>query len=75
MTFEENGDLVLSSGRRLETWDAVVGLSLDMRDSGGIICVYGGYDDVVSTDSFTVAERSELADAMIARWQAFKAAV
>ena len=66
----------LSSGRNIDANSGVIGINEDGE-------VFSGYDErVLGIDRpewagddeapFSAAERAELADLMIARWQAFK---
>jgi hypothetical protein len=74
----ENDELVFSSGRAIYAFSGQIGLSLEGDD---LELTYG-YDGSISTpiaDGWqsvhtpTPAECVELADAMLARWTAFRA--
>jgi hypothetical protein len=74
MAVDDGRRIKFSSGRVLEPYAGVVGLSADGY-------VYGGYDDQFwdgkpdpwdAPQNLDAADMVELADAMIERWRAFK---
>ncbi len=69
----DNGAIVFASGKMLEAFTGIIGLEC----TGDVGDAFYGYDGAVGELSgenprFTIAERNELADAMIAQWQKFK---
>jgi hypothetical protein len=61
----QGGDLVFSTGKRVYCHANIVGID----DAGE---TFEGYDGGIESDKLTMAERIELADEMIARWQLYK---
>lgn len=72
MTNSDDG-FVLSSGREVYANGGIVGLTVFDAYEG--LDTFYGYDGGLSLDNWTPAERVELADHMIARWQAFRVAI
>jgi len=69
ITGEWGDNIVLSSGRKEYANHGILGLTAN-EDSGDYVSY--GYDGGFSTENWTQAERDELADTMILRWQKFK---
>jgi len=69
ITGEWKDNIVLSSGRNEYANRGILGL---VPNENGGNYVSEGYDGGFDTDNWTQAERDELADAMILRWQKFK---
>lgn len=71
MTQQDRDTYVLSTGREFYANNGIIGLGPADDDEPS-----EGYDGGISTvdyeDGWTAAECVELADAMIARWQAWK---
>jgi hypothetical protein len=58
----------LSSGTEFTAYRGIVGITTD-----GELELFTGYDDDLQYDVITPADKIELADMMIARWQALRA--
>jgi hypothetical protein len=61
----DSNELKLKSGRTLYVNCGIVGISPNLG-------TYGGYDDNLAAEDWSAEDQIELADLMIARWQAFK---
>jgi hypothetical protein len=81
ITFQGNNGAVLSSGRALYTYDTVLGLALNpdhkfqgRPNTANALC--GSYEEcdigVGTASHITVADRIEIADAMIERWKQYR---
>jgi hypothetical protein len=69
MTFDEDDNAVLSTGKTLYTNMGIIGLGPDLEVSEGC----DGTPHAMNGDEITAAEWVEVADHMIAQWKAFRA--
>ncbi len=77
MTYDDEDTYTLSTGRTFYALNGTIGLSPDSDEpsygADGSISTEGEvYTTIPSIPAWTPVERAELADAMIARWQAWK---
>jgi hypothetical protein len=65
--------MILSTGKKVYANGDIFGLNLDGKLTEGYDTIlYGALEDDGSNSFLATAERCEIADEMIRRWQAFK---
>jgi hypothetical protein len=67
---DDKDTVKLPSGREFYAYNGIVGIGANGDPAD--LWVWEGYDGDVSTYDWSVEERRELADLMLARWQAYR---